>query len=313
MTSSAATSASAAPTPTEAPPTATPPVTPEQPAGPAVSQQVVPLAPGVADEASGIAASTGTPGAYFLVDDNTHTDHIVAVGTDGAVLATVQIEEMSTGNAEALAGGPCGGTPLRYGAPAADNCLFIGDIGDNGARREDVAIFRIGEPNLADPPTEPVLADNWRYTYPDGPQDAESMMVDANGSVIIVTKPDGGKPTKLYRADPGGGELVLLREFTPPEPQVRLKTLFTGNVVTDLAAAPGRVLLLTYDELTEYTAPDPAADISNFPDWPHHRLPMPDLPQAEGVAAMVSGCGYVLASEAGPGGSSGSIGVVSCT
>ena len=156
-------------------------------------------------------------------------------------------------------------------------------------------------------------ADQWRYTYPDGPHNAESMMVDADGAVIIVTKPDGGNtPTRMYRADPGGGELAFVREFTPPEPQVRLRTMFTGNIVTDLAAAPGRVLLLTYDELTEYTAPDPAADITGFPDWPHHRLPMPALPQAEGVTAMIDGCGYVVASEAGPGGKHGSLGVVSC-
>ena len=89
--------------------------------------------------------------------------------------------------------------------------------------------------------------------------------------------------------------------------------MFTGNVVTDLAAAPGRVLLLTYDELTEYTAPDPAADITGFPDWPHHRLPMPDLPQAEGSPAMVEGCGYVVASEAGPGGDRGSLGIIRCS
>ncbi|MEP6562372.1 MAG: hypothetical protein ABJD68_15005 [Nakamurella sp.] len=284
-----------------------------QPAGPTVTQQVVALAPGVADGASGIAASTGTPGAYYLVDDRTHTNHIVAVGTDGVVLADVQIEGMSASNAEALAGGPCGATPLRYGAPETSNCLFIGDIGDNNARRDDIAIFRIGEPDLSEPPTEPVPTDSWRYTYPDGPQNAESIMAAPDGSVVIVTKPAGGKePSRMYRAEPGGGELVFLREFTPPDPQLRLKTLFTGNVVTDLAAAPGRVLLLTYDELTEYTAPDSAADITGFPDWPHHRLPMPALPQAEGIAAMVGGCGYVVASEAGPGGSNGALGVVSC-
>jgi len=288
------------------------------PPAPTATQQVAALAPGVADEASGIAASTGTPGAYFLVDDGTRSRQIAAVGTDGALLAEIAIEDMSTSNAEALAAGPCGAAPLPDGASgdgasAAGSCLFIGDIGDNRSRRDDVTIIRISEPDLADPPAEPVPADHWRYTYPDGPRDAESMLVDPAGAVIIVTKPDGGNtPTRMYRGDPGGGELAFLREFTPPEPQTRLRTMLTGNTVTDLTSAPGRVLLLTYDELTEYTAPDPAADITGFPTWPHHRLPVPALPQAEGVAAMLDSCGYVVASEAGPGGKHGSLGVVTC-
>jgi len=282
------------------------------PAPPTATQQVVALAPGVADEASGITASTRTPGAYFLVDDATDNDHIVAVGADGAELAMIAVQDMLTSNAEALTAGPCGAAPLPDGATAV-NCLFIGDIGDNRSRRDDITILRIGEPDLSDPPAEPVLADQWRYTYPDGPRDAEAMMVTPEGAVVIVTKPDGGNtPTRIYRGAPGGGELTFVSEFAPPEPQVRLRTMVTGNTVTDLAAAPGRVLLLTYDELTEYTAPDAAADITGFPDWPHHRLPVPSLAQAEGVTAMIDSCGYVVASEAGPGGKHGSLGVVSC-
>ncbi|WP_205735659.1 hypothetical protein, partial [Acinetobacter baumannii] len=79
------------------------------------------------------------------------------------------------------------------------------------------------------------------------------------------------------------------------------------------AAAPGRVLLLTYDDVQEYTAPLPSAELSSFPDWPHRPLPMPGLSQAEGVTAMVDGCGYVVASEAGPAGSAGSPGIASCS
>ena len=40
---------------------------------------------------------------------------------------------------------------------------------------------------------------------------------------------------------------------------------------------------------------------------------MPGLPQAEGITAMTGGCGYAVASEAGPGGKAGSLGIVSCS
>ena len=285
-------------------------VTPEPvPVDPVFTERVVQLPPGTVDEASGIAASVGNPGAYFLIDDG--RDGIFAVASNGSLLADIAVDGMSKVEAEALSGGECGSTPGQ-GSPA-DRCLYIGGIGDNASQREDIVVLRIAEPDLAAPPTEPVPADEWRYTYPDGPRDAESMMVAADGSIIIVTKPHQGQsPTRIYRGAPGGSELEFVREFTPPSPVIPLRTLFTGNVAVDTSAAPGRVLLLTYDEVQEYTAPDPTADITNFPDWPHHRLPMPSMPQAEGVSGEVEGCGYVVASEAGPGGDRGSLAFIGC-
>jgi hypothetical protein len=297
-----------------------PPVGPSSPAtsAPAApapqAPTVVKLAPGVSDEASGIAASTSTPGAYFLVDDGTGADSVVAVGSDGALLARIAVDGMSAGNAEALSSGTCGPSPLPDGT-AAENCLYVGDIGDNAATRSDIAVYRFAEPDPSNPPADPVAAQEWRYSYPDGAQNAEAMLVDTDGSLLIVTKPpaEGGLPHRMYRAEPGGGELTFVREFRPPAATQPFKTLFTGNVVTDLGTSPGRVLLLTYDDVQEYTAPDPAAALSSFPDWPHRAMPVPGLSQAEGITGMLDGCGYVVASEAGSAGKAGALGIVSCS
>jgi len=315
------TTASSDPAPVPSTPSAQIPITTDSPAGtvtpeqlpvdPVFTERVVQLAPGAIDEASGIAASQGNPGAYFLIDDD--RDVVFAVASDGSVLATIGVDGMYRAHAESISGANCGSTPLPDDS-SADRCLYIGGVGDNEAVREDVVVYRIAEPDLADPPTEPVPADEWRYTYPDGAHDSDAMMVDSDGSIVIVTKPYEGKsPTGIYRGAPGGGELTLVREFTPPRPVIPLRTFFTGNVAVDVAAEPGRVLLLTYDELQEFTAPDPAADITDFPDWPHHRLPMPSMPQAEGVSGEVEGCGYVVASEAGPGGDRGSLAFIGCS
>lgn len=288
-------------------------IAPVVPTEPTLTSVSVPLTAGVADEASGIAASTTTPGAYYLIDDGTGTDAVVAVGSDREQIASIEVDGAPLDNAEALTAGTCGSTPLPTGDPAG-SCLYIGDIGDNSERRDDITVIRFAEPDLAAPPAEPVPADEWRYTYPDGAHNAEAMLVDSDGSLIIVTKPPakGALPHRMYRADPGGGELTFLREFGPPAAERPLKTLFTGNVVTDLAADPGRVLLLTYDDIQEYRAPDPAAALSSFPDWPHRALAMPAVPQAEGIAPAADGCGYTVASEAGPGGTKGWLGIVTC-
>ena len=191
--------------------------------------------------------------------------------------------------------------------------MYVGDIGENDSRSRSIAVLRIAEPDISAGDVS-TPGDEWRYTYPDGPHNAESLMIDSDGSVLIVTKPGRiGSPThRMYRGRPGGGELVLVREFRPPDAQRPLRTMITGNVVTDLAAAPDRVLLLTYDEVQQYSAPKPGAPLSTFPDWPHRRLPLGGMPQAEGVAAAADGCGYVVASEGGPGGGHGSLAVVRC-
>lgn len=276
------------------------------------SERTAQLGPGVADEASGIAVSTGTPGAFFLIGDETGTDTIVAVNGTGEVIADIVVDGMSADNAEALSAGACGSTPLQ--GPPAERCLYLGDIGDNAARRDSITVYRLAEPALDPPSAGPVPADAWEYRYPDGAHNAESMMVDTDGSLIVVTKPDqkGSLPHRMYTGSPGGGELTFVREFRPPAAERPLRTLFTGNVATDLAAGPGRVLLLTYDEVQQYTAPDPAAPLTGFPDWPHRRLPLESLPQAEGITPTDDGCGYAVASEAGPGGRNGSLTVVSC-
>jgi hypothetical protein len=286
---------------------------PPTPAAPTSTTTVVQLAPGVSDEASGIAASIGTPGAFFVVDDGSRTTDIAAVAGDGSLIKRISVDNMSAGNSEALASGTCGPVRFRDGSPA-DTCLYVGDIGDNKGTRDHIAIYRFPEPDLDPAASDSVYADEWIFTYPDGPQNAESLMVAPDGTMIIVTKPGtkGNPPHKMYRADPGGGELRLVREFRPPDPERPLRTLFTGNVVTDLAYSPGRVLMLTYDEVQEYRTSDPNADISSFPDWPHHRLPLPSMPQSEGVTSTVDGCGYAVASESGPGGDNGSMAIVNC-
>ena len=303
-----------------APQTPTPPATAvtAAPTPTTADVHVQHFAPGVANEASGVAAATNDPNAFFVVDDPTGTAGVVAVDGNGTLLARISVDGMSAGNAEALAAGSCGPTPIADSGeqPAGDaRCLYAGDIGDQ-IGRDHVTIYRFAEPALSPPPDGPVPADAWQYTYPDQPQDAESLFVDTDGSLLIITKPAHKQGPvaahRVYRAEQGGGELQKVGEFSPPDPPAALQSLLTGNVVTDAAATPGRVLLLTYDQVVEYTAGDPSAPLATFFSWPQHVLPRPEQIQSEGIAPTADGCGYAVVSEGGPGGGAGSIAVVPC-
>lgn len=284
---------------------------------PAITLRTVDLAPGVNDEASGITESGTAPGLFFLVDDSTGTNALAVVDGQGDLVTRVELTGMSAANAEALTAGPCGAAVPRPDGGTDGLCLYVGDIGDNAETRPDIAIYRTTEPDLSGvvPGADHLIVatDEWRYTYPDRPQNAESMLIASDGSIIVVTKPKNGAPHRMYRGAPGGGTLEFVREFEMPGSPRPMRTILTGNVATDAAATPGRVLLLTYDDVHEYTAPDPSADLAGFPDWPNRSLPFPQLPQAEGIAGAADGCGYVIASEAGPGGKAGSLGIATCS
>jgi hypothetical protein len=106
--------------------------------------------------------------------------------------------------------------------------------------------------------------------------------------------------------------LDLVGTFTPPAPAVPEQSLLTGTVVTDAAYDGDRVLLLTYDQVIQYTAPAPGADPTGFPHWPHRSLPMPAVPQAEGITSLPDRCGYAVMSEAGPFKGPGRLAVMPC-
>ena len=290
-----------APAPTTVTVTSTPPTSPT--VGPTADLPV-----GVAPGASGIAAAP-TPGNWYVVDDARNTSEVVEVTASGKLVRRVPIADMSARNAEALAEGRCAGS--------AGRCLFVGDIGDNASQRDDVVVYEATLSNLKLFSGAPVPAAAWHYTYPDGPHNAEAMVVAPSGTLVIITKsaPDQAghvPPHRIYRGEGGGGQLTFVAQFTPPNPLVPLQSLLTGTVVTDASYDGKRLLLLTYDEVVVYTAPTANVDPAGFPTWPRRAWPHPPLVQTEGIAGLGDGCGYIVASEEGPGGTQAALASVSC-
>ncbi|MET0999445.1 MAG: hypothetical protein ABWX73_12060 [Marmoricola sp.] len=79
-------------------------------------------------------------------------------------------------------------------APAGGNQIWVGDIGDNESERRSVSVFRV---KVSKGGTT-VSAPRYRLAYPDGSHNAESMFVDAQGNLNLVTKSFGGGT--VYRA-----------------------------------------------------------------------------------------------------------------
>lgn len=149
-----------------------------QPAGPIASVSGV-------REASGLAVSRRVRDRLWTHNDSGQPI-LYALDTKGAVTGRVQVLGAKVEDWEAVAVGPC----------PAGSCVYIGDIGDNDARRKRITIYRVPEPAGAEDAV--AVKEIFHATYPDGAHDTEALLVTPAGDIFIVTKGDTGA-VALYR------------------------------------------------------------------------------------------------------------------
>ncbi|TCN58197.1 hypothetical protein EV641_101299 [Rhodococcus sp. SMB37] len=178
-------------------------------------------------------------------------------------------------------------------AAAPDGRLWLADIGDNTSARQTVALISLDPASGA--------GDLHRLTYPDGPRDAEALLVSASGEPVIVTKALFGA-SGVYR--PVRGRTVDQLETPGPVPLEKVGSLSLGPTDTPGGPLPGASSTLitggavsadgtvaavrTYTDVYVFHAPDSdlAAAIAAGPVF---RIPVPDEPQGEAMAFTDAG------------------------
>ncbi|TJZ75429.1 hypothetical protein FCG67_20805 [Rhodococcus oryzae] len=181
--------------------------------------------------------------------------------------------------------------------------LWLSDTGDNLKVRQQVSLTDLDHVTGA--------GAMHLLTYPDGPHDAETLLVGRDGRPVIVTKeilaasgiyrPAGGAtldelgpgPAPLQRI----GQIAYAPTDTPGSPMpVAGSILVTGGAVS----ADGRVVAVrTYTDVYLYPAPDGDIAAALTGATPV-RVPMPDQPQGEAIAFTPDG-DLLSASEANGG------------
>jgi hypothetical protein len=139
-------------------------------------------------ESSGIALSRRHEAVLWTHNDSDDGPLLYAVGSDGRTRATLTLGGAEARDWEGLAAGRD-----DRGGPA----LFVGDIGDNNGVWPEVAVYRVAEPAQLRDATVPAV--RYRLRYPDGPRDAEALLVNPRSNRLYVASKDpaGGR---LYRA-----------------------------------------------------------------------------------------------------------------
>lgn len=222
-------------------------------------------------ESSGLVVSAVHEDVLWSHADGGSVAEVRAVDAEGRTVAVLTLAGIDPYDPEALAPGVD-----EAGKPA----LFLGDIGDNFAERPDVSVFRFRE---ADELGDSTVDASWfRFTYPDGPHDAEALLVHPRtGRILIATKEASGgglyrAPADPVTADAGPNRLVRVADVP--------------SFVTDGAYLPdGRYALRTYGSVFLY-------------DRPGHQVGAATLPlQRQGESLAVdSESGTLLVGSEGP-------------
>jgi hypothetical protein len=170
-------------------------------------------------------------------NDSGDAPRVFAVSRDGALLADVAIAGAKAIDWEDIALGP---------APGGGDALYLADTGDNDAARPEVDVYRVPEPDPAAGGAggrdTSAPAARLALRYPDGPHDAEALLVDPrSGALVIVTKSFGAAARVYVAQRPSATATTTLRRGAT-------LSLGVGEAVTagDVAADGRTIALRSY-------------------------------------------------------------------
>jgi hypothetical protein len=189
---------------------------------------------GAATELSGLVLSRAQPGVLWTHNDSGDRPRLLAVSPGGRLLADVAISGAQAVDWEDIAIAP---------QPRGGDALYVADIGDNRAERPDVAIYRVPEPRVTGAaPASSAVAARLTLRYPDGAHDAETLLADRSGDLVVVTKSFSGESGVYVATAPAPARTTLLRRRGH-------LSLGAGEAVTagDVSADGRTIALRTYD------------------------------------------------------------------
>jgi hypothetical protein len=182
-------------------------------------------------------------------------------------------------------------------ARGSDGRLWLADIGDNARDRETIALHVLPPRGL------PAL---YRLTYPDGPHDAEALILDRQDRPYVITKEVLGGAGVYRPAGPLSGaratplERVATLRVPPSTTPGGPTGTFGAMLITGAATSTSGVLAVrTYTDA--YLYPVPGDDLVAALAAKPVRVPLPGEPQGEAIAFEPDGTLLSASERAGAG------------
>jgi len=218
-------------------------------------------------ESSGLAASS-SGSDVFTINDSGNSAVVYRVDAGGATVATYALKGAVNIDWEDLATGT---------DAVGQHVLYVADIGDNSLKRKEISIYRIAEPSGA---SKDVTWVRYGFGYPDGPHDAEALLVDPTTQRIYIATKSMLSNGELFAA-PTSPSSTSLNRLSP----VRAVPAMTTS--GDFSPDGKQIVLLTY--LAAYRADGITA--------PLQRFSVPLQKQNESIAFVPNGDAVLVGSE----------------
>ena len=237
-------------------------------------------------EISGIADSAAHSGGLWAHNDSGDSARAFGVSYDGADDGGVwELAGVDAQDWEDMAIGP--------GPDAGISYLFLADIGDNAAQRQEIEVHRVVEPGPWGSGGVIDEVDSFTLTYPDGPHNAESFLVDPqSGDWYVITKADDGVAQVFRTPAPDDPARTVVLEQVAAIDLTPYGSLATA---ADVSADGSLVAIRTYPLVLIYPRQPGEPLESAFDAEP---CSPPTEPEAQGEAfTFVGNDGYITISE----------------
>jgi hypothetical protein len=225
------------------------------------------------DESSGLAQSSYGDGIVYTFNDSGDTARFFAVNSSGATVAIYTLKGATNHDWEDMdTGTGAGGKPV----------LYFGDIGDNSSKRTEIDVYRVPEPRG---PTADVPWIRYRFKYPDGSHNAETLMVDPHTHRIFIASKAGlGDGDGLLYEAPAVLSTTAINTLAIVEPPRTIPNLTTSG---DISPDGKLMVLLTY--FSAYWSVGVNGEL--------HAFPVTEQQQDEGIAFTRDGKSILVDSE----------------
>jgi len=138
-------------------------------------------------ESSGIAASGQYPGVFWTHNDGGGFKKQVLYGMtrEGKIVAEFRVAGALLHDWEDI-------------AIDGDHHLFVGDIGNNNALRDQIAVYQVDEPDPKSAHSTITVKRGWQLRFPQAPFDCESLFI-WRGYGYVISKVFNNERAEIYR------------------------------------------------------------------------------------------------------------------
>jgi len=237
-------------------------------------------------EISGVAASRINTGILYIHNDSGNSAQVYLTDATGADKGTLSLTTVGNRDWEDIAVGP--------GPVAGTSYVYVADIGDNDIKYGSVFIYRFPEPSLAGK-TIPYVAnitavDAIELKYPDGPRNAETLMVDPlTKDIYIASKESNISKVYVARYPQSTTSATVL------SPVVQL--YFNKATGGDISPDGTEILLRSNQSIWYWKLPAGTSIFSGLATQPQIAPYANNEPQGEGVGFAADGTGYYTNTE----------------